>query len=389
MREKYVIFGAGKAGADVVSGLLKRGIKPAYFVDNNKDSCDGIHIRLPEVLKEEIPEHLRIIVSPGYPHNESIIKQLCDMGLEGCIVPAKVRIDASTLCNLKCKSCQYHTPGPDIILGKGYLKHGDFAQFVETHPYVSSVELANKGEIFLNPELPNIIRCAYDHGVTLTANSGTNFNYVSDEALEALVVYQFSSLTIAFDCSSPQTYSKYRHNGDFEYVIENVRRLNRMKAKHQSAKPELIYQFILMEHNEHEVSAAKAFAQELDMKISFKLTWEAGYTPANPERLKQETGLSELSREAFFERHRYPYTAYICTQMWQMPAINYDGRIFGCCINTRHAYEGNAFTDGLERVLHTPSYLNAKKTQTGLPCSKCSLAPHNWHWEKWRANDEN
>ena len=54
---------------------------------------------------------------------------------------------------------------------------------------ILSIELSNWGEIFLNPELKEIIKYAYSKKIGLFADNGVNFNNVSDEVLECLIFW--------------------------------------------------------------------------------------------------------------------------------------------------------------------------------------------------------
>jgi len=69
------------------------------------------------------------------------------------IRPKKIRIDASTVCQLRCPSCPTSSNANQPFLGRGFLKLNDFQKILDDNPWISEVELSNFGEIFLNPEL--------------------------------------------------------------------------------------------------------------------------------------------------------------------------------------------------------------------------------------------
>lgn len=70
--------------------------------------------------------------------------------------PRKIRLEASSLCQLKCPAC-INTTGQLGIINKGFLTFTNFTHFIEKHPYIKAIELSNFGEIFLNPDLEKII----------------------------------------------------------------------------------------------------------------------------------------------------------------------------------------------------------------------------------------
>ena len=77
----------------------------------------------------------------------------------------------------------------------GYLRFESFQQVVEANPHLTHIELSNYGEMFLNPQLHDIVRYAHERGISLTADGGVNLNTIKDERLfEALVKYRFYSM---------------------------------------------------------------------------------------------------------------------------------------------------------------------------------------------------
>jgi len=101
------------------------------------------------------------------------------------IQPRSIRLEASTVCQLKCPSCPTATGQTGKKLGAGVLKFSDFKDIVDKNPRISKIELSNWGEIFLNKELLKIIKYAYKRNVALHAN--VNLNNVSDDVLKGLV----------------------------------------------------------------------------------------------------------------------------------------------------------------------------------------------------------
>lgn len=291
----------------------------------------------------------------------------------------KVRLDASTACQLKCLVCDTASGKmKDTVVGCGFLKFSNFKKFIDNHPQIKEIELSNCGELFLNPEIVDIIRYGKEQGLELSAGNGSNFNDITDEALEALVKYKFDYLSISLDGASQETYVQYRVGGDFDKVINNIKKLNEYKKKYNSPFPELGWQFIVFGHNEHELPKARKMAKELGMEFKPKLNCSKEYSPIkNIEFVKKELGGQSISREEHEIRRGYAF-AVACLQLWHQPQINFDGTLLGCCINFRSGF-GNVFEDGLEKCLKSEKYVYAKKmlqkkvpARADIPCIKCS-----------------
>ena len=309
--------------------------------------------------------------------------------------PKRICIDASTVCQLKCPSCPNASGEIGKRLGSGFLQFKDFKEIMEKNPHIYGVQLSNWGEIFLNKEMGRIIEYAYKHNIALSVGNGTNFNNVTDDTLEAMVKYKFRKITCAIDGASQETYSTYRVNGNFNRVIENIKKINKFKKQYNSFLPVLVWQFIPFGHNTFEIGKAREMAKELNMVFNIKLSWddlyvESSFSPVkDPELVKKETSLGAASRKEFKEAHGKEYMSKCCTRFWNKPQVNYDGRFLGCSINFWDDY-GNVLDDGLdecinsERVNYAKAMLMGEKEEIpGIPCSRCEYYKWKKENKKW------
>ena len=297
-----------------------------------------------------------------------------------------VRLDASTVCQLKCPSCPTAMGKTGKNLGSGYLKFKDFKEFIDRNKEVSHIELSNWGEAFLNKDLVKILAYAYRHNVCIHIGNGVNLNHLREDVAEALVKYKVRRITCSIDGASQETYVQYRVKGDFNRVIENIKVINRWKAKHRSLYPQLKWQFIVFGHNEHEIAKARDMAASLGMSFYPKLSWGDLYglpdfSPVKDKELVgKETGLGAASRKDFMAKYGQDYTERACCQeLWTAPQINYDGRMLGCPINYWEDY-GNVFEKGLdvclksEKMQYARDMLMGKREPVeGVPCTTCKV----------------
>jgi MoaA/NifB/PqqE/SkfB family radical SAM enzyme len=297
------------------------------------------------------------------------------------IRPRQIRLEASSACQLRCPSCPTTTKATEPVVGSGWLKFDDFRKLVDNNPWVEEIELSNYGEMFLNPQLSQIMEYAHQRGVALTCDNGANFNHVSEEVFDALVKFGFRSLTCSIDGASAATYAVYRVRGDFNRVIDNIRRLNHYKERYQSRFPLLTWQFVVFGHNEHELPAAQMLARELGMAFYGKLSWDSEFSPIRDEEaVKRHLGLDVTTREQFREKHGEGYLDDICSQLWDAPQINWDGKVLGCCRNCWGEFGGNALTDGLLQSINSEGMRYARRMLLGqaperadVPCTTCRV----------------
>ncbi|MGH9425406.1 MAG: radical SAM/SPASM domain-containing protein, partial [Terriglobia bacterium] len=294
--------------------------------------------------------------------------------------PRKIRLEAATVCQLRCPTCPTTSGEIRRTIGAGYLRLEEFKRLIDENPWVKHVELSNWGEIFLNPDLEGILEYADRRNVALHSDNGVNLNSVRDHVIEALVKYRIRSMTCSIDGASNETYSIYRKRGNFERVIDNIRKINGYKRQYNSKHPVLTWQFVVFGHNEHEIAIARNMARELNMGFYVKLTWDDDtFSPIKDKELvRRETGLGVATRSEYYQKYkRHYFQRGTCSQLWNSPQINWDGRVLGCCVNYWGDF-GNAFQEGLLKSLNNEKIgyarlmlLGKREAREDIPCTTC------------------
>ncbi len=304
--------------------------------------------------------------------------------------PTSIRMEASSTCQLGCPICPTATGARRKILGWGHLDPEKFRCFLEKNPAIRHVELSHFGEIFLNPGLIDIIAIGAEKDIEFTAANGVNLNHVTDAQLEALVTYRVRYLSVAIDGATPETYSRYRINGNLARVLGNIQKINALKKNSSSPFPELEWQMVVFGHNQAELLDARAMANDLGMSFYPKRSWDPNYSP-----LRDGRKVRMLCREIIAGETYSRWKVYddfrpldMCRRMWVSPQLNWDGRLLGCCINPSSEF-GNAFDSDLGELLKGERYRYAQGMLFGqnpprpdLPCASCPIYRQKiypWH----------
>lgn len=298
--------------------------------------------------------------------------------------PRIVHIDASPVCQLKCRTCPTARGATRANLGSGMLAPHDFRKFLEDHPWVTDIELSNWGEVFLNPALGEIFRIGFENQVILNIKNGANLNYAGEDTLEDLVRYRVREITCSIDGATQEVYSNYRVNGNIENVLANIRKINAFKEKYNSPYPALTWQFVAFSHNEHEIEKAALMAEDLKMSFRLKLSWDdlyfESYNPAqDKEKIRSFLKLDYASRQEYEEKYGKNFVHSACLQMWKSPRINADGKLLGCTINYWDHF-GNVFEEGLQACMESEKMqatrqllMGMKVERKDIPCYKCKV----------------
>lgn len=311
--------------------------------------------------------------------------------LTGGVIGQSVRLDVSSKCQLKCPVCSTATGlNKNNAIGWGHLKFANFKKLLDENPRLKHIELSNWGEIFLNPDLSDMLRYAHEKKVSLSAANGVNLNTVSDEVAECLVKYQFRLLNVSIDGATNETYKMYRVSGDLNKVLANVQKINAFKQKYISKYPKLVWKFIVFGHNEHELPLARETANRYGMEFMVKFNHTPDYSPVkDSDFVRSESGLGVSSREEYKIKYRRDYKI-PCAQLWGSPQINWDGKLMGCCAN-KYGDFGNVFEEGLETLLNSEKVAYTKRMLMGfekmrddLPCRQCPTYKRIQSTPSWR-----
>ncbi len=315
--------------------------------------------------------------------------------IDGTIaIPSSVRLEASTLCQLQCPCCPGTHDQGETVLGKGYLPFKAFKAFVDQNPPIRHVELASSGEVFLNPNLPEILEYAFLKNIRTTVNEGANLNHATDEALEALVRFQTEVVRCAIDGTTQETYAEYRIGGKLENVFRNIRKINNYKIKYRSRKPLLIFQFIIFGHNEHEMEKAYLLSKILKMKMAFRHNDAPDFKPVR-DRKNVSKWIGYADRRDYLEKTGKDCVRGVCHALWKSPQINWDGKLLGCSNNRWVVYSPNAFEGDLESHFNAETIRYARMMLMGkkpprkdMPCLKCEMYAALRKYNNWITADE-
>ena len=298
-------------------------------------------------------------------------------------LPKNIQLDASSICQLSCPECWRNTCSTANKLG--FLEFKNFKNLVDNYK-IEKVELSNKGEIFLNPELDKIIEYSYEKGIKLSAWNGVNGNYISDKVAELMVKTEFLGFQLSIDGATNDVYKIYRVGGDINKVFENVNKINFYKKKHKSDYPFMTYKFIVFGHNEHEIPLAKELFPKYGFaNIKFVTNYAPDYSPVkNKKFVKEQTGLNfdDLQDQYISDREEKKTNWFPCKTLWDYPAIAYDGALLGCCAtNHNNCFSNvNVFKDGYLKAMNCEDIRYAKKMlvykakeKDNIPCTSCYL----------------
>lgn len=251
--------------------------------------------------------------------------------------PPAVMIEPTNTCNLKCPLCP--SGNSSLKRARGMMSLQDFQRIVnQIHHHTAMLILWNQGEPYLNPDFNRMV--AYAARKKLYTMTSTNASLALD--YEAIIRSGLDRIIISMDGISEETYNSYRINGDFALVLDNMKELIKAKSRLKSKTPFIVWQFIIMRQNEHEIPTVRSKAQELGVDcLEFKTVQI--YKPEDLKYLPTDHKLSRYSAEGQeFELSTRLLNR--CRRLWTQPVINWDGELSICCYDKDVIFEiGNVY----------------------------------------------
>jgi MoaA/NifB/PqqE/SkfB family radical SAM enzyme len=254
--------------------------------------------------------------------------------------PTHLQIDPSSACNLKCPMCHRTTHD----LPSGLLEPDHFRQVIdEVGDRIMFLHFWGWGEPLTNANIYTMIRYAVDRGIKVVTSSNGH-RLAEPRNVERLLDSGLDALIIALDGTDPETYTKYRQNGDFHRVLRGVRLLARRKLERGCTAPVVNLRMVVRRDNEHQIEEMKRLARELDVDL---LTLKTFYIHDSGEDPADYLPRDHAYRRFEYDAHGRPVRKENrCKRPWNHPTIYNDGTVTLCDYFTQEELPlGNVFAD--------------------------------------------
>jgi radical SAM protein with 4Fe4S-binding SPASM domain len=187
----------------------------------------------------------------------------------------------------------------------------------ELSPTLSYLTFYFQGEPYLHPSFTDMVRYASEQGI-YTATS-TNAHYLTEAAARKTVEAGLDRLIISIDGTSQDTYQSYRVGGSLQKVIEGTENIIRVKRELKSQTPHVIFQFLVVKPNEHQIPEVYNLANKLGVDQILLIPTQGKYS--RYERQSDDTYIikNKLLNE--------------CWKMWHSCVITWDGKVVPCCFD--------------------------------------------------------
>jgi radical SAM protein with 4Fe4S-binding SPASM domain len=224
--------------------------------------------------------------------------------------PPYIQIEPTSVCNFRCIFCYQSDPS---FSGKksgfqGGMSVELFRQVVDQIAgEVEFCSLASRGEPTACRDLPQMLQYAGERMIGVKLN--TNASLLSEKLCHDILSSNVSTVVFSADAADKERYERFRVNGKFERVIDNIRMFQRIRREHySSARTVSRVSGVFFDPEQQSFAEMVGFWEELVDQIAFVQynPWESVYEAA-PSGVEKP-----------------------CSDLWRRLFVWYDGTLNPC-----------------------------------------------------------
>lgn len=296
-------------------------------------------------------------------------------------LPINISIEPTTACNLRCPECPSGLRA--FTRPTGNLKQQLFHRVIdELGDDLLSLTFYFQGEPYINPGFLDMVahaseRCVY------TATS-TNAHFITEEVAERTVRSGLSRLIISLDGTDQATYEAYRKEGTLSKVLEGAERIVKWKRLLRSRTPHVVFQFLVVKPNEHQIPAARALAKQIGADDLWLKTAQVYDPRENHPLIPTQDKYARYRRAADGSWQLKNALHDHCWKMWHSCVVTWDGRVVPCCFDKdAHHVLGNVGQGSFSEVWNGDAYRDFRgallRSRSNLEmCRNCSEGSPVW-----------
>lgn len=296
-------------------------------------------------------------------------------------VPASISFEPTTSCNLRCPECPSGLRA--FTRPTGMLENTLFNDTIlQLKDKLHYLTFYFQGEPYLNPKFLDMVNFAHINGI-YTATS-TNAHYLKDEMAKKTVESGLDRLIISIDGTTQETYQSYRKGGKLDRVIEGTKNVIRYKKELKSKKPFIIFQFLVVKPNEHQIEDVLQLGKDLGVdEVRLKTAQVYDYEHGN----ELIPSIDKYSR--YYQKKDGTWgvknkMVNSCWRMWQGCVITWDGGVVPCCFDKDATHQlGQLSTTDFKSIWHGKDYNNFRgailKSRSEIDiCKNCTEGTKVW-----------
>lgn len=284
-------------------------------------------------------------------------------------IPISISFEPTTSCNLRCPECPSGLR--EFTRPTGMLEQGFFEKTIDDIAKdLLYLVFYFQGEPYLNPKFLDMVKFAHQKGI-YTATS-TNAHYLTDERAKKTIESGLDRLIISIDGSTQDVYENYRVGGKLEKVLAGTRNIIKWKKAMKSSKPFVIFQFLVVKPNQHQMQDIQKLGAELGVdQVRFKTAQVYDYENDPNQLIPDIDKYSRYRRDKKGAMKVKNGLSNHCWRLWSGNVLSWDGLVVPCCFDKDATHQlGDLKKESFRNIWQNPTY---KKFRTELLTSRKNI----------------
>lgn len=294
--------------------------------------------------------------------------------------PLAISVEPNTSCNLRCPECPSGLRS--FSRPTGMLQAEVFQNILDqVSAHVAFLTFYFQGEPFLHPKFLELVKQAKTRNIYVSTS--TNAHYLSKETAKRVLESGLDRMTISIDGTTQEVYKQYRVGGKLDKVLEGTKNLVEARKNAQKKAPYIVFQFLVVKPNEHQIDDAKQLANDLGVdEIVFKSAQIYDY----------ENGSPLIPDNAQYARYKKVGDRYViknkllnqCWKMWHSCVFTWDATIVPCCFDKDAEHPmGSLSEQRFDDIWKGPKYQAFRQALLGSRskidiCKNCTEGTQVW-----------
>lgn len=273
--------------------------------------------------------------------------------------PMTISFEPTTACNLRCPECPSGLRA--FSRPTGNLKEDFFKTTIdEMYRDLLYLIFYFQGEPYINPKFLDMVKYARQKGIyTITS---TNGHFLNEDNARKTIESGLDRLIISVDGTTQKTYESYRKEGKLAIVLQGAKNVVKWKKKLRSKTPHIIFQFLVVRPNEHQIPEIYRLAKEIGID-EVKLKTAQVYDYKNGHELipsiKKYARYEEKNDGSWRVKNKLLNH---CWKLWHACVITWDGLVVPCCFDKDASHQlGNLKHLSFQEIWQGKPYVDFRK----------------------------
>jgi len=295
--------------------------------------------------------------------------------------PVSISFEPTTSCNLRCPECPSGLRA--FTRPTGMLQRDFFSETIDQlYKDLLYLVFYFQGEPYLNPSFLDMVK--YASAKKIYTATSTNAHYLTDINSKRTIESGLDRLIISIDGTTQETYQQYRVGGNLEKVIEGAKNIVKWKRELKSKTPFIVFQFLVVKHNEHQIEDVKKLAKEIGVDDVWFKTAQIYDYEKDPNNLIPTIDKYSRYRKTANGTEFKGKLANQCWRLWHDPVITWDGLVAPCCFDKDAQHRlGNLKEKSFKEIWKNGEYTKFRtqilKGRKNIDiCANCSEGTKVW-----------